>query len=249
MFVSASIAAAEKPFFKYSDDATDHIAALLERGNNRLNLSTLNIANAYRDGHLHLAFEFHSVGVDDDHAVIFVQSNWLVKSAKLSPDLGFHGKVVSDGLVHTTHRDKDSVFVEGIKPMDFPQEFIPSFVWFQFPESSSKKGKPLVYFSLVQSRFKFLFCVFYKEARAVQNLNVFPNDSGVVNLVEGRPQVKQTLTDYHANHGGQFLSASDFEKFFSIRQIILGEDFVKTLPEIFNQPGNFSDLSIGPFNL
>lgn len=64
----------EKPFLKHTDNTSSLIAERLERGNNHLSLSTIDIAKRYCNADLNIAIEFDAPRRPDQNSVVFVQN-------------------------------------------------------------------------------------------------------------------------------------------------------------------------------
>src|SRR5205085_12384377 len=139
------------------------VAELLQSCRNRLQWHSLDIGESYRRKNLNVALEVHPDGVDEKHH-LFIQGLGDLRGAECMPS---DADRLTDQMrigpsVSAAHRHERFVFVSAVEDVKLPQEWIPSLVWLQRPKKCGELGQPLLYFSLAQLRFKFLFCDLYR---------------------------------------------------------------------------------------
>src|SRR5258708_6039477 len=150
------------------------------------------------------------------------------------------------------HRHDDLVFLHPVEPMEPPQEPIvtPSLVWLERGENVGQVGKPLLYFSVFERRFKFFPCFLYREPRLLDHNNIAPRSSGSNQVIESGAQTVKNLAADNADYHGRFLDKPELDSLFPFSRIDLGCDFVaiRGRKEI-KQVIDLMDVAIGPFNL
>ena len=250
----------EKSVLEDVDDAFDDVRELLERGRNRVQLGSINIAKDYIQNKLGLALKLHSRSNGSDFN-LFVHgtpkaSEHDLPSESVSP-LYRIVRALPTMLAadHGGHYDQqDLVFLGTVESMEPPKNVVspfgvPSFVWLDLMENLGEFRKPVLYFSLTERCFKFIPCFLYREPCALDDHNVLFRGGSGYQLIQGGSEVVQDLTADNSNLGGRLLSKTGLDECCPVRLFLFDNFIGVSAKEGFDERAALLDVCIGPFNL
>jgi len=229
-------------------DATNELRELEERWDNRLTFENLSFVEKYREGRLSVALYFNIAG----HAYK-VQYSTLVNyqsavAKNHRPDFGVDVCQGNDG----NRRNQQPVLVDYIETVQSAEGAIPSVVigFYDIKQDGDDVGTCNLYFSSVNSCFKFLPCISEGEIRVTRWGSTRHRNDLASHEVQGGAQVMDRVTDNQGNFAGKRLGY--FELNEAASRILLFLD-VKTAKVCFDECGEYPiklvDMLFGPFDL
>ena len=229
---------------KTKNDARDKLAHLMQRFEQGLALDNLRLAERYIAGELHLLLEFR-VGRKTEEFVAsferemryfgrfedFVEIRKRERLSRMAPSPTVsHSPCRSwrDTVkkIRRTNGHNQAVFVDVVQLVEIPEQVISSFLWFDRVDSMYSVLPHTLYFSSELGRHVFRGTVADRKGSLYRGSSATSKDKLISQMVEGTPQVLQSITSDSRQFQWNISDASDvIDKLFRLR-IGLGSDFI-----------------------
>ena len=229
-------------------DARNELRELEERWDNRLTFENLSFVEKYRVGRLSVALYLNISGhtCKVQYSALANHQSAVGKSHR--PDFGVDVCQSSDG----NRRNQQPVLVDYVETVQSTEGAIPSVVigFYDIKQDGDDVGTRNLYFSPVNSCFKFLPCISEGEIRVTRWRSTRHRNDLTSHEIQGRAQVMDHVTDNQGNFTGKRLG--HFELNEATARILLFLD-VKTAKVSFDECGEYPielvDMLFGPFDL
>lgn len=228
-------------------DARNDLSKLIERWDNCLAFKNLSLVENYMDGRLAIAINLERIGVAKYKCIVFRDMN---RGRKF-----FHYSAAGShcyGAETTESKDwnQESMLVGNIKIVESVERVIPSLIWlYHVNDQIDYVCTGDLYFSTVDSRFKFLPRIPHREASPLRWLLSGHGDDLASREIEGGSQVMNGVTDDQRNVATDGLEHPEFQDICAIRLVLDPQTISVRLDQCRDNSLKLRDVLYGPFNL
>lgn len=230
--------------------------SLVERVQNRLELSTLRLEEDYLKGkvgfHAHLVAKNSLFGSKSvEYCTIFERDAQSPLSAG-----GLHVERISFARIGIPELIEDGsgiyrkpVFVVNIEGVQQPEQIIPSLVRLQLLDERESVGMRSLYFSF-ESGWKFLSCFGDRKGGISAASIAVLDDKRTNQVIKSRAQVVQNISCNNSPHARKGLAASRRHNILASYNLFFNNEGVRVeFTKRVNRGLKFSEVFFGPFDL
>lgn len=255
----------EEVLSRNPDDPLDELDELMERCDDRLAINNLALAKRYLKGELWVGLRLAGLGdwADEEYRAVlhgvltiggsqkewdgFKKSSDLVKPLSFLSDVG--GEIGVRRFISGPHRYDRLVFVENIELVEFPQGFVPTWVWLE-PIDEPESLRARAAHSVVQGlRFEFGFVSVEREVRVFGGTAIGGHKSGS-EQVKGRSKIVHDIADDGAPGAGSAFDDLDPVSKLAGLAVLIDEDQIGLAPvKGLDLPFKVVEMCFGSFDL
>ena len=244
---SLGYSSGEKCLLDCLNDAKDDLRKLMQCWDNRLTFERLSLIEAYCDSRLSIALELEFAGHPQ-----YIQYSALSnsKSAILEDSPSCFSVNICQGG-NGSNGQQQSVFIGNVETVQGTKRGIPSFVrLYDIKNERDDIGTRHLYFSALQSGFKFLFGIPNWEVCPLGWCSTAQGDNLTSHEVQGSPQVVDSIAKDQRNFFRKGFGHFKFEDIYPCVRVFLDVKTVKIgLDESIQEFVKLTDVLIGPFDL